>query len=440
MFRLQSRNFSITAIVEAAPARGKAQGFAKKTLGNKKNTKRITPDTLHKSWQDTVHTASLNRYAVPVDAPTFKSNDLQSLSNKVTFYSSQQYRSLYHLGAFKKNQFHELFPKPVSLVREGSTQKLINLLRTSRNKKFVLTGEPGVGKTVLLAQAQAYALEAGHILVNFSQTGLFLDGRNDFFYDDKLGKYVQPMYLKDILVKILKSNSADILRSVTLNSDYKFSNADPKDAAVKKFVTLTKEKSTLLDLLSLKTHARNLGSVFHAVIYELSSQKEVPVFFSVDNFSRMLTESLSAYKDVNNRNIPTLELQVGQIITQIVSGDITFSNDRSCVILAISGADRSNKTLPVGLGKLPVDPYLPKKYLDLDFATALQKGKVQEFEVPKLNKDEVKQLVEFYLKSELFLNKDIQFKSIDQLVDEKYVLSGNGNSRELLKSIVLMHL
>ncbi|AQZ13145.1 RSM23 (YGL129C) [Zygosaccharomyces parabailii] len=440
MLRLQSRQFSSSVVAGASPVRGKAQGFAKKTLGSKKSTKRIAPDTLHKNWQDTIHTAGLSRYAVPTDIPTFKSNDLQTLLNKVAFYSSQQYRSLYHLGAFKKNQFHELFPKPISLLRESSTQKLISLLRGSANRRFVLTGEPGVGKTVLLTQIQAYALDSGYILVNFSHPDLFLDGRNDFFYHEKLGKYVQPMYLKALVRKILRSNNEDILRSVTLQSDYKFSNADPKDASVKKFVNFTKGKNSLFELLTVKTHARNLGTLFEAVITELSSQKVVPVLFSVDNFSRMLTESFSAYKDVNNQNIPTLELQVPNVIMQVISGDITLSNDKSCVILATSGVDKTNKTLPVGLGKLRADPYLSRKYLDIEFSDALQKGKVQEFEVPKLKKNEVKELVEFYLKSELFLNKEVQSKSVDQLVNEKYFLSGNGNPRELLKSIVLMHM
>ncbi|GAV49637.1 hypothetical protein ZYGR_0P02820 [Zygosaccharomyces rouxii] len=440
MFRLQSRQLTTSAIARAAPARGKAQGFAKKTSGNKTTARRITPDTLYKNWQDTVHTARLNRYAVPVEIPTFKSSELQSLLNKVTFYSSQQYRSLYHLGAFKKSQFNELFPKPISFVREESTQKLIGLLQNSSNKRFVLTGEPGVGKSVLLSQAQAYAAESGQIILNFSQPDLFLNGRNDFFYDANLKQYVQPMYLKSLLRKILKSNDENLLRSITLKSDYKFSNADPKDAAVKKFITFTKDKNNLFDLLTVKTHARNRGTLFQGLLNELVQQSQVPVFFSVDNFSRMLTESFSAYKDVHGKNIPLLDLQVGKAIMEVIGGDIKFTNDQSSVVLAISGVDKTNRTLPVGLNKLPADPYLKRKHLDPDFAAILQKGKVQEFEVPKLSKEEVKQLVEFYLKSELFLNKDIQSKSVEKLVDEKYFLSGNGNSRELLKSIVLMHL
>lgn len=440
MLRLQSRQFSTSLIVKGtAPVRGKAQGFAKKVAGNRSTSKRITGDTLYKKWADTIHTARLNQYAVPVEIPTFKTHEWTSTLNKVSSFSSRQYKTLYHLGSFQKNQYNELFPKPVSLVREGSTKKLINLLQTSSNKNFILTGEAGVGKSVLLAQTHAFALETNSILVHISYPELFLNGRNDFFYDEKLKEYVQPMCLKKLLRKILKSNDETILRSIELKSDYKFSNADPKDAAIKKFITLTKKQNNLYDLLSIKTQGRHRGDLFKAVLSELSAQTEHPVLFTVDNFSRILTGPFSSYKDVDNKNVHLLELQLGKTIMGIVGGDISFPHKHSATVLAISGSDRTNRTLPTALGKVPEDVYISQHHYDPQFAAILKKGGVQEFEVPKLTKSEVKELLEFYLKSEIVLNSDSQNKTIEQLTDEKYFLSGNGNPRELLKSIVLMH-
>ena len=69
----------------------------------------------------------------------------------------------------------------------------------------------------------------------------------------------------------------------------------------------------------------------------------------------------------------------------------------------------------------------------------LQKGNVTEFEVPKLNKQEVNELIEYYKKSNVLLDKDVTGKKWDNLVDEKYFISGNGNPRELLRSLVLSH-
>lgn len=440
MLKLQYRPlFTSTVAKAAAPARGKAQGFAKKAPGNRAAAKRITGDTLYKNWADTVSFSKLNQYALPTEIPTFNPKELASSLNKVSSYSNKHYRSLYHLGSFHKNQFNELFPKPVSLIRQDSIGKLINLLQSGDHKTFVLTGEPGVGKSTLLAQVHAFGCDSNSIIVHISYPALFLNGRSDFFYDDKLKEYVQPMYMKKLLRKILKSNDENILRSLKLISDYKFPNADPKDSAIKKHISLVKGQNTLFDLLSIKTLGRNRGELFKAVISELAGQKTHPVLFTVDNFSRILTGPVTEYKDADNKNISIFEFQLGKTILGIVSGEISFPNKNSACVLAISGVDRTNRTLPVGLGKIPEDVYIKRYYYDPQMAEILKKGKVQEFEVPKLSKEEVRELLDFYFKSEILLESDSQNNSLDKLTDEKYFLSGNGNPRDLLKSIVLMH-
>lgn len=439
MLRSQCRQLFTSSIARAAaPARGKAQGFAKKVSGHKGSAKRISGDTLYKNWADTVHTAKLNQYAVPLELPTFNPKTIGEL-NKVSSFSNKQYKSLYHLGSFHKNQFNELFTKPVSLIRNESTAKLIKLLQSASNKKFIITGEPGVGKSVLLSQVHAFACESSNVLIHISYPELFLNGRNDFFYDEKLKQYVQPMYLKKFLRKILKSNDENVLRSIKLTSDYKFSNADPKDSAIKKQIFLLKDQNSLYDLLSIKTQGRHRGDLFKAVITELSGQKKYPVFFTVDNFSKILTSPFTSYKDADNKNIHLLDFQLGATIMQIVGGELAFPHQNSATVLATSGVDRTNRTLPVAVGKLPEDVYVDPHHYDPKFAKILQKGSVQEFEVPKLRKEEVKELIEFYYKSEILLNSDSQNKTLEQLTDEKYILSGNGNPRDLLKSIVLMH-
>lgn len=440
MLRLQTRQLYNTAIGRAAaPTRGKAQGFAKKN-GNaaaKYTAKKITPGTLYKKWSPTMATSKLKQNAIPVETPVFKPTNISSTINQVSSFSNKQYQLLYRLGSFKQNQFNELFPRPVALVREKTTKKLFDLLKTSSNKKFILTGESGVGKSVLLAQLHALALEEKGIIITISQPDLFLNGRNDFFYDDK--QYVQPMYLKKLLTKILKSNDPEILASIPLTKDYKFSNASPKDSAIKKFVTLSRSKNSLLDLVSVNTTPRNRGELFESVICELSAQSKAPVFFTVDNFSRILTGPFSAYKDVENKSIHVLELQIAKTIMSIVDGTIKFPHKQSSVVLATSGVDRTNRTLPIGLGKMAHDPYITRYHYEPVLAEQLLKGGVQEFEVAKLDKEEVKQLLEFYLKSEIVLDRDAQEKTLEQLVDEKYCLSGNGNPRELLKSIILQY-
>ncbi|SCU80772.1 LAME_0B04500g1_1 [Lachancea meyersii CBS 8951] len=436
MLRIGVRSLSTSCARFAAPARGKAQGFAKKVVTGKTTAKKVSAGSLYKPWQQTVATANFNKNAIPAETEVFKPLDISKNLDQVVAFSNAQYKSLYTNGSFKQNQFNELFPCPVSLIRRSTTMGLFDLLKNSPGTaKYVLTGEPGVGKSTLLAQVHALACDSKALTINISHPELFLNGTNDFFHDGS--SYVQPMYLKRLLTKILKANDRSLLSSVSLKNSYKFANADPKDAASKKFIQLNATQSTLLDLLSVKTTPRNRGEVFRAFITEISHQDKLPVFFCVDNFSRILSEPETAYKSTDNKNIHVLELQLGKTVMDIVSGNISFANKSSCVIMATSGSDDTNKTLPVGLQKLPHDPYVSKKHYDHELSTMLIKGGLQEFPVEKLTKAEVRNLIDFYIKSEIVLSKDTEGQNIEQLVDEKYFLSGNGNPKELLRSLVL---
>ncbi|SCU93426.1 LANO_0E03840g1_1 [Lachancea nothofagi CBS 11611] len=437
MLRIGVRSLSSSSARCAAPARGKAQGFAKKVISGKTSAKKVGAGSLYKPWQQTVATGKLGKNAVPTELEIFKPLDVSQNFDQVVAYSNAQYKSLYTQGSFKQNQLNELFSRPISLVRRSTTKRLFDELKNSAktSKKYVLTGESGVGKSVLLSQVHALACEEKSILINISYPELFMNGTSDFFHDGS--SYVQPMYLKQLLTKTLKANDHAILSSIVLTNTYKFANADPKDAASRKFVQINAGKDTLLDLLSIKTTPRNRGELFRAMITELSKQSKTPVYFTVDNFSRILSEPLTSYKSTQNENIHVSELQLGKTIMEVVSGKTTFANASSCVILATCGSDKTNKTLPVGLKKLPHDPYVSKKHYDHELANVLIKGDIKEFPVEKLSKDEVRHLIDFYLKSEILLSKDTDNKNIEQLVDEKYFLSGNGNPKELLKSIAL---
>lgn len=432
MLRIQARNFSNGTAMQAA-AKKKAPGFSKAQSGGKKTTKRVTAGSMYKRWQPAVATANLHKNATFVDLPIFNPQKMKGF--EVNSFSEHQLQLLYRLGSFRQNQFNELFTRPVSLVRDSTTKKLFDTLEKSTSKRIVITGEPGVGKTTLLAQLHAQALEKKALVFSISNSEILTNGRTDFFAEGE--KYIQPMLVKKLLTKFAKSNSKELLQSITLSDNYKLVHSEGKDLSVKRNVNLTKGKSTLSDLLNIKAPSRNRGAVFDALIKELTTQTKIPVYFTVDNFSHLLTTPFTAYKDTSNKNIHLLKFQIGQSIFDLVSGDLKFAAKNSCVVLAISGSDRTNRTLPIGLNKLPHDPYLTRYHYEPLLAEKLLKGKCEEFEVAKLSKTEVAKLIDFYQKAGILLEKDLQNKTLEQLTEEKYFLSGNGNPRELLKSIAL---
>ena len=433
MLKLQSRFFS-SSIVRTASQKGKSSSFSRKSADYKPTKRRITANTHYKNWSNTVHTARLNSTAPSISLPTFSAANLKD--ENVTLFSGSQMKSLRHLGSFKKNQFNELFRQPVSLIRKDATEELAQLLKETPKGKFIITGEPGVGKSTLLTQMQALAVDSNQIIVNISYPELFLNGRNDFMFDEKLGLYTQPMYLKKLIRKILKANNPELLKAIKLSKNYKFSKTTLKGTQSLVFHQGTQ---SLYDLLASSTNANLRGEHFQAIIDELYNQKDIPVCFTVDNFSRLLNYPLSAYRDTNNEPIHVLDLQLGRIIMDIVGGAIPLNNNKSHVLLAVSGVDKTNRTLPVALGKLPEDKYISQYHYEPRFAEILKKGQVREFTVAKLSKDEVRKLIEFYLEAGIVLGREANGKTLEQLTDEKYFISGNGNPRELLKSLVLTH-
>lgn len=428
------------AVRAAAPARGKSQGFAKKAGTSSGFTrKKISPGSLYKNWTDTVHTARLNSNAVNLNLPIMKSQDISENLNKVTYFADTTYKTLHHLGSFRKDQRNELFPKPISLVRESTTKKLIDELKNGTSKKLIITGEPGVGKSVLLSQVHAYGLESNMLLINISYPESFLNGRNDFMFDESLKLYTQPMYTKELIRKILKANKPEVLEKIPLTKNYKFTGANSKDSGHTATIQLKEGQHTLSNLLSVKANPQNVGIQFQAVMEELLAQEKVPVLFTIDNFSRFLTKAYTDYRNVKNQQIYSLQFQLGKTIMDIISGDSRFKNKRSAFVAAISGVDRTNRTLPVGLGKLEEDPYVTRYHYEKKFADLLKRGKVEEFEVPKWSKEEIGTLINFYRDSGIISGKELDSKTPEQYTDEKYFVSGNGNPRELLKSIALSY-
>lgn len=440
MLRSSTRKFSTGSLLKAAaPARGRAQGFSQKKGGSSTVTrKRVTPGSLYKNWADTVHTARLNSNAVDLNLPVMDVKNLSESYNKVTFFSDNSYKALHNLGSFKKSQHNELFSKPVSLVRE-STGAFLDKLKNESNKKFIITGEPGVGKSSLLAQVHSYGAETNMVVVNISYPEMFLNGRNDFLFDEKLNLYTQPMYTKQLIRKIRKSNKPEILSKIKLSKDYKFSSSNPKDIGQNATINLKKDQHTLLDLVSLKTTNKAIGTQFAVIMEELTTQEHTGTIFTIDNFSKFLTKSFTDYRNTQNKQIFSLQFQLGKMIMDIISGAIKFKSSNSAFVAAISGVDRTNKTLPVGLGKIEEDLYVTRYHYEKIFSDILKKGKIQEFEVPKLSKEEVRSLLEYYRDSQILSGRDLECAEFDKLVDEKYFVSGNGNPRELLKSVSLSY-
>lgn len=421
MLRQSCRSFHGSATINAATA---SKAFSKKGGAYQPRKKRLTPNCLYKPFEQTASTSKFNLKAPKLDNEVFVPQDVKKSINTVTEYGSEHLKALYNMGTFKQGQHNELFRSPISLIRETSTLEFLEKLK--KHSKFVITGEQGIGKTTLLAQTQS-ALSDTHIVIHVSHPAMFLNGQTDFHFDQSLNEYTNPMFIQDLFRKVLRCNEK-MLKNIKLSNTHKFQVLDVKNGS-KSIKTFEKEKNSLYDLISIKTSSESKGKLFQQFIHELQHQKEYPVAFTMDNFSRLVTTSYTSYRDTEAHHIPTLKFQLPRMIFDIISGDISFAHKNSKVVLAVTGGHRSNKTLPTALGTYERNPYLSLYQYNEEFAAKMKKGGLQAFEVPRLSSNEVSILLDYYKKAGV--------SNQDHSAKEEYFVSGNGNPLALIKSITM---
>jgi len=162
----------------------------------------------------------LNKNApqIPTDSisvPVGTADTLPQLrSADLVMWPGEVQAQLHHLGSFKPDQQHELFKEYVSLIR-GETRKLWDKF-LAPGKSVVLTGDGGVGKSSLLAQAHAAAKLQHWGVIHITRASDLLDGSTDAIFNEKTKLWEQPMYMARLGKKTLKGN-----RDLELNKDVK---------------------------------------------------------------------------------------------------------------------------------------------------------------------------------------------------------------------------
>lgn len=401
------------------------QGFKK---GNEGKKQRKTAGSF-RAFQDHVHAGQYAKKAPVISLPILTQN---AEVNSVVEYSGLQKQRLFQIGAFKKDQYHELFASPISLVREETklmgelVSKALN--STSKENRVCLLGERGIGKSTLLAQAQALAMvNTEAVIIPISYALKLVDGTSDFLFDAKLGEYSQPKLLKKLLDKIEAANKTSLAK-LKLSKEYTI-EAIAKTRAAAKFSS----EQNLLDLVRAKVESRQRGQVFAILIEELLSQSQAPVFVTVDNFGSLLTSAESAYRNVSNSPVRLEELQITKTLFDLTSGRKSFK--KGGVILATSSDDKPSLTLKAGLGLTKPDPYTKRSVYDPELASQI--AGVKPVELNRLSQTSVSQLVQQYAQAGVLRKDELEDNSLERLAQQKYVVSGNGNPLELIRSVAM---
>lgn len=358
----------------------------------------------------------------------------ESVSGSALFkYNDDLLQRLHYFGAFQKSQFNELTYDYVSVLRKETLQ-IVNDLKSNSpgSKNFIITGNAGVGKSTVLSQVQSFLINQNlqktdqNIILNLNNPKKIIDGSFEISYNEKTQLYDQPILAKKFLIKNAAANKA-LFSKIPVTNTYSYmgnvSNASTKDF------------KSLYDLIKLGCSKKNKKSIYPQVfsdfLNELAAVKDqYSIYFTVDNFNCLTEKSTSSYKSTNFEDIPVEKLQFANFILNS-SNNSLFKG----VIYSTTDVCQVSSTLKVALKLATFDPF--DKSFD-ESVSALLNEKLKVVNLKNFTKSETKQMVDWFLENGLIISND-QRDAVDQLVGEKFFLSGGGNPRELFKSCNLLY-
>ncbi|KAG7717927.1 hypothetical protein KL949_003201 [Ogataea haglerorum] len=380
--------------------------------------------------------------------PVFSAENLHL--DEVVKFKKTSYQKLHILGAFKPNQFNELYSRPITLSRKVETSQVHefftkSLLSSSKENRMIITGDLGVGKSTMLTQFHALAVEKDSVVLQISNMDALVDGSNDFKYNNATGLYEQPMASRDLLKKWFVLNKS-VFNKINLSRPY-----SPAFESVKKQTPITfTEKNTLREVLGkvLYNPAVSRADVFQFLMDELAAQKEIPVFLTIDNFSALCHYANTRYRDINNNPIYFQKFQLLRTLVDFISGDRTFQ--KGAIVMATKSDHKDNDTIPVALGLREPDYYAKFDQWDRKFTEQLVKnGNLEHLHVQRMSREQVRALVEHMLECKMipheiekrgFSREDNIQEVLPRLSEMEFLLSGNGNPRELYKNCVFSYI
>lgn len=448
-FALRSPVLLKSPIAQQSMTYATKKSFSRKTSSGTEEKRRTTPakkkDPFIYSFAHTAAYSNFHKKAPELseelpgkatfDLPTIfpEGSSANFAGSNVYQYSSKATRALTHLGSFKPDQKNELFRERATLLRDSSSVQIFDILSNSASSpssqnRFCITGAKGTGKSTALAQAHAFAVEQGYVVIHIPRAIDLLSGRFDAVLAKDASQitnsreFNQPMYVQKLMRKIAKANES-ILKTISPSKEYKFETS--RSSKPLKFTP----SDSLYSMLTIgKSHSEKC-EIFNTVLDELAAQTQAPVLFTLDGFNAFSHHQYSANRDVDNKQIYHGELQIPRAFLDFFSGARVFKN--GAVIAGLSSY-KNGYTIPHGLGQ--AEPYAYAKPEDYDPVLAnqmLANGGVKALDIEPLTLTETETLLKYYSNGRV-----IHQPITESFVQQKYFLSGNGNPAALIKSCV----
>ncbi|OXG23617.1 mitochondrial carrier protein [Cryptococcus neoformans Tu401-1] len=308
---------------------------------------------------------------------------------------------------------------PASVVREA-TLDLVKRVEgakagSSKLARYILTGEQGSGKSVLLVQSVAYAIGSGWIVLYTPRASKWVNSTSQYIYDPETKTYAQWESAQNILSVLLETNK-DKLSAIELPEKVELTKGKSVKAG---------ESVAALAQLGAKDD-RSAVKALESVVGALEKQTQFPVLWAMDEAQSLF--NTSKYRAADYTPIEPYHLSTPRLALDFIAGRRSFS--RGAVVTSLSLSDPSNLPSPALRSALslssssPLTPYTPINPYHLAHAENLT-----PINVPYgMNSEEAAGLFE------LFAKKGWAPNGSDELFMESFMTS-QGNPREMSKSL-----
>ncbi|WVR03081.1 hypothetical protein IAU60_000070 [Kwoniella sp. DSM 27419] len=309
---------------------------------------------------------------------------------------------------------------PASVVRQVTVDlaKKLDAAKSgsSKDARYVLTGERGSGKSMLLLQSVAYAIESNWIVLYQPKATEWTNSSSHYVYDSTTQTFAQWQSAQAILSDLLSVNQSK-LDAIKLPSAVELGQGRKAEAG---------SKLSALVQTGVKDD-RVAVQVLDSVMSVLEQQVQFPVIWAIDEAQTLFTTS--KYRTPGYDAIEPYHLSTPRLALDFIAGRRSFA--KGAVVTSLSLSDPTTLPSPSLTSALSLpspSPVTPYTKLD-PYHHAHASSGLQKVEVPfGMTSTEATGLFDLYAK------KGYAPGGTDQLFMESFAASG-GNPRELTRGL-----
>ncbi|KAI5810802.1 mitochondrial ribosomal death-associated protein 3-domain-containing protein [Pyronema omphalodes] len=330
------------------------------------------------------------------------------------------------LDAFRRTQDWKFFHRPSTIFRSESLLVAEKLARISGEQvperesekqndpfqRMVVYGPKGSGKSILMLQTIALALQRNWVVINIPNAHDLVIGHTEYELDTESGLWKQPVYTSQLLQRIAEANRP-ILQLMTTDKSYKFGKIEIEAGAPLTNLTGIGSKDSTVS-----------HECFMALLEQLERPESPPVLFTFDVLNEVM--QFSEYRDPDFKLIHAHDLAIPNVFLAYLSGKRKFPKGLIMGATSASGAPRC-EALELALVGEPL-PNFSK--LDQRVAPSL-KGS-ERLPLGAMDITEARSLLE-YCRSSGLLRSQVELS--DEKVVQAYALS-SGLPKELVAGCV----